>query len=255
MTRIGWLAAFLALVFSACNLPPESGGTLEPERTLTLTLPASGTAYLTLKNASGPVRLFAQSQTPQGAGLRLVVLNTDGNPMYASASHFWFGLPQVAVASLEAAPLIAVEPADGPRLNLNAYPGHDYLVRVENHSGQSVEVLVGTTAFQPQSDGGDALLSAGDTTGALEFVGEVDTYLVPDRGTLSLQASGSGYAWIVADVYASRTTGSPKIATLEPGGPALAVEAGNYVWVRSRGNAAAGFNEPESFQYTLSYSP
>ena len=241
------LAALLALVV-ACNPTPESEGAFEPGGTLTVTLPPSGSVYVTLKGASGPTRVYAQSP---GALLRLVVLNQDQNPMLASAAHTWFGLPQVALAAAGAEPQIAVEPVSGPRLNLNAYPGYDYYLKLENHSGQRVEAELGAVPFEPRPDGEDAPLAPGETVGALEFVGEIDGYRVVEDGYLELWASGSGAAWIVADVYAARTTGSPKLATLEPGGPGYPVAAGNYVLVRARGNAAAGFDEPESFQYTL----
>ncbi len=246
------LLALLGLMV-ACNTEPlETDGQLESGQTIDVKLPASGSVFLTL-HASGPTRVFAHSRNPEGAELRIILSNQDLNRMVASASHSWFGIPDVAPASAGAAPLIVVEPASGPRLNFHASRGYDYYLKIENYSHQEVEAVVGAFEFTPLKDG-NIRFYQGSTTGALEFLGEVDSYIVGEDGVLSLAAGGSGYAWIVADVYTSSAPGSAKIATLEPGGPSLSVKAENYVLVRARGHIVAGFNEADSFQYRLELS-
>jgi len=249
MIRFRWPLLALVLLLAACEVSLQTEDWLEPGRSISVVIPASGSVYLSLQNAAEYTQLYATSQDPAGVQLRLVLLNTDLNPMLASASYRWFGLPQVAVAGAEAAPAIVVTPEAGARLNLKGYPGASYYLRVENHSGLPVTALVGAEAFEPLADGG--LLAEGDTYGAIEFVGEFDTYEAIDAGTLTLSAEGAGASWIVADIYPDAEPSTEKIATLEPGG-SYTVEAGYLVIVRVRGGLAAGFNEPESFQYTLS---
>lgn len=235
------LFALLLILLAACTPPPPAAEELVSGGELEVTLPPSKAVYLRLTGASGPTQVAASDEAP----LRLVLLNPDLNPMLASVSSTWFGLPQVAVA-------IAVEPlASGPRLNFEAYPGHAYYLRVENLSHTEATVTLSAKAFDPNPKGDDDPLEPGEPlSGAIEFLNEVDTYITKGEGYLRLEASGSGVAWLTADVYEARAAGSPKVAGLEPGDERC-VPAGAYVMVRTRGNQAAGFDEPESLRYTL----
>jgi len=249
MVRRWFLLLALLGLIAACTTPPETDGLLEANSSITVTLPPASSVLLTL-HASGDTRVYARSQNPEGVGLRIVLFNEDLSPMIASASHTWFGIPSVALANGKPEPLIQVEPLDGPRFNFHFSRAYDYYLKVENFSDQWVEAEVGAFAFEPLRDADLVPMTGGSRTGALEFLGEVDTYIIGKDGTLSLSAGGSGYAWIVADVYTSNETGSSKVKTLEPGN-AYPVKGGDYIWVHARGHVAAGFNEPESFQYTL----
>jgi len=241
--RTAWVLIVLGLLLAACSLEtkPAASATLTPGNEVSVTLPPSGAVYLTLKDAVDATRVYA---APLEAGsVRLVILNSDLMPMAASASHYWFGKPDVATFA------IAVEPTTGPRLNFRAYPGYEYVVKVENHTGQELEAAVGAFSFTPRGQE-DNYLTAGEVSGAIEFLAQMDTYEVLEDGTLTLSAGEMGKPFIVAHVYESALPGAAKLFTLEPG-DSYPVKAGNFVVVQARGQATAGFDEPESFQYTL----
>lgn len=247
----------LLLLLAACGEPPPAvDATLGPDQSQTLTLPPSGAAYVRLRNLSGAVQAYAQTVNPRGPGLRLVLLNEDLVAMYASSDFSWFGRPGVALAGKGARPLITPTLTDGARLNFEAALGHDYYLKVENYSNVPVDVEVGVAGFSPNPNGdffaNDTLALNASKTGAIEFVGEHDAYTLSGTGYLHLDASGAANAWLVAEVYEDAAPGADKLLTLEPDGLSCArVSAGYFVLLRAHGDAAAGFDEPGSLQYTL----
>ena len=247
----------LLLLLAACGEPPPAvDATLGPDDNDTLTLLPSGSAYVLLRNQSGPTLAYAQTVNPRGPGLRLVLLNEDLVAMYASSDFSWFGRPGVALAGKEARPLITPTLTDGVRLNFEAALGHDYYLKVENFSNVPVDVEVGVAGFSPNPNGdffaNDTLALNQSKTGAIEFVGEQDAYTLKSTGYLHLAASGAANAWLVADVYADAAPKADKLLTLEPDGLNCApVSNGYFVLLHTHGNAAAGFDEPGSLQYTL----
>ena len=260
MKRYLPLAALLVLVLAACGEPPPAvEANLGPDQSALISLPPSGAAYVRLKNISGPTRAYAQTVNPRGPGLRLVLLNEDLAAMYASSDLNWFGVPNVALAGKGTKPLITPTLTDGVRLNFEATFSYDYYLRVENHSNVLVEVEVGVTSFTPNPNGdffsGDTLALGESKTGAIELVDEEDAYVLTGfTGTayLHLTASGASKTWLVADVYESDNPRAKLLRTLEPDGlNCTPVSAGYFILLRTHGNAVAGFDEPDSLQYTL----
>ncbi len=250
------LGLFSLVVLAGCGLIPTTEATLSPGGTASASnLAPNESIYFLLENASGPVTIWAQATNPAGAQLELTVLNRDQVPLVKSVAHTWFGLPDLVYASQGTKPLIVVTPTTGPRLNLDAFPGATYYLQVTNLSGVPVDIQVGATTLTPNPSGSnnDTIAPGASVSGAIELLGEQDSYLV-GTGYLYLQASGAGAAFLVADVYSAQTAGAPKQQTLSVGDTnCVPVTNGQFVLVHTRGNppAYAGFDEDGSLRYTL----
>ncbi len=248
------LGLFSLVVLAGCGLLPTTEATLSPGGTASASnLAPNESIYFLLENASGPVTIWAEATNPTGVQLELTVLNRDQVPLVKSVAHTWFGLPDLVYASEGTKPLIVVTPTAGPRLNLDAFPGATYYLQVTNLSGGPVDVQVGATTLTPNPNGSsnNTLAPGNSVSGAIELLGEQDSYLV-GTGYLYLQANGAGAAFLVADVYSAQTPGSPKVQSLSVGDTnCVPVSNGQIVYVRGRGNAYAGFDEDGSLRYTL----
>ncbi|AEB12806.1 hypothetical protein Marky_2081 [Marinithermus hydrothermalis DSM 14884] len=261
----GWILGALALLLAACTvqLSPPIDGVLSVDGaaiTIDNLPPGEMRQYRIDVEQTGTIRVQAVPEAvPQASQLELTVFNRDFVPLAKAVSRYWFGIPQVTLLGITPTPI------DAYRINLKVQAGDVFFVRVANRGTLAERVEVSVASFTPRSDRSDGgtLRDGVPVTGAIEFLGEFDTYTIdpnlPSGRFLHLDYSGP--IDLVAFVFASTDTGEPPLAVLEPQkNNCVPVQAGTFVLVRDRSSgstvegpgARAGFDEPGSGQYTLS---
>lgn len=250
--------AVLALSMVACTdidiVLPDTLSVGGPERSFSLaalqgSVPSSRTFRLSL-TANEAVQLRAESSLGQASRIQLTLLNQDQVPLARAVSRNWFGIPQVALSAVTASNVY--------RLNVQGRVGEVYYVRVENLAGAADQIKLSAIAFSPNPNGNNTAFSAGTVSGAIEFLGDFDSYNIAGASSSAkLVLDYSGPVDMVALVY----TGTTNPLILEPiaGFNCVAVGGATQVVVRDRssgstvpgGGARAGFNETGSGRYTL----
>lgn len=267
--RLVWL---LPLVLAGCTEPFLPDGDLSVGGSATLFLPAasqeedgglrpSAKTYRIQIDRDGAFTISAVSNGLQERSrLRLILYDARGVVQAQSAARNWFGLPQVALASISPQG-ITTEPTDpGYRLNFRAQAGDLFYVRVENLAAAEDKVILSLESFRPNSSGRGEEFTNGTIEGAIEFLGEFDRYDVskargnPPSQELYLRFSYSGPLDLVALLYSSPQGQDPTPVRLDPVLNCAPVSPAVLLVVRDQSGARAGFDEPSSGQYTLTLS-
>lgn len=218
---------------------PALTNNLPAYRTFSLSSPTAQTVQLRLVSALG------LASRP-----RLTVLDSQGQSLARAVSRSWFGIPQVALASLQ--------PANLYRLNWALEAGQSYTVRVENLAGAADTFELTAVPLSPNPLGNNTPLSSGSLSGAIELLGEFDLYdlsMAPASQYLYLDYRGP--LDLVALVYTGPS--NPLILEATPGFNCVAVGGATQVMVRDRSTgstvagpgARAGFDQDGSGRYTL----
>ncbi|MGQ9736000.1 MAG: hypothetical protein ACUVUP_05450 [Thermaceae bacterium] len=258
-----WRLLPLAFLLAACSLEsvPMAGG-LSPGGSVELTLPAaqevgggelrpSSRVYHILIPQLGAYRLSAVSEGLKGKSrLRLILYDNQGEVKAQSVARHWFGIPQVALASMRPQG-IKVTGDPGYRLNFRAQAGEAFYIRVENLAEDQDKVRLSLEGFSPNLAGNRTPLeefSSGTKEGAIEFLDDVDVYDVSEaRGYLRF--SYSGPLDLVALLYSAPDDRYP--IRLDPVVSCAPVSPAVLLVVRDRGMARAGFDKEGSGRYTL----
>jgi hypothetical protein len=178
----------------------------------------SGVLSLRLYASSGTV--LASSVSPAGFGAGTTTLTS------ASASEF---SPAIVNAVNCRGPCIILPSASGT-----------FLIRVRNISGSTITVNFfafgdqfadGNEPFNDSEQGAVGLVVNDEDTGAIETLGDVDWYVVNERGTFLFTSLSS------AELRAEVWDGSVLVDTLSPG-ESVEVRVGDEIAVFSAGNFA-----------------
>lgn len=224
-------------------LPPAeegAGGTLRPGMKV----------YRLLTNGGGAFQVAAVSTTLQGrARLRLTLYDENYVVQGVSVARNYFALgPELAPLGL-APQSLTTDP--GFRLNFKAQAGRAYYLKVENFAPSEDQVTLYLDPLTPNPAGSEEAFTIGTVTGAIEFLGEFDSYNVASA-TGYLRLSYQGPLDLVALLYTGPADLTPltldAVASCAPVSPAV------LLVVRDRGLARAGFDEEGSGRYTLSLS-
>ena len=251
--RLIWL---LPLVLAGCTQPFLPDGNLDVGGSATLSLPAASPeggglrpgakTYRIQIDRDGAFKLSAVSSLlGERSRLRLILYDAQGVVQAQSVARNWFGLPQVALASVGPQGLT---PDPGYRLNFRAQAGSTFYVKVENLAEAEDRVTLYLDPFTPNPSGQGEDFTTGTKQGAIEFLGEFDRYNVSGASGY-LRLSYSGPLDLVALLYLSPQDPNP--VRLDPVVSCAQVSPAVLLVVRDRGQARAGFDEPNSGQYTL----
>ena len=259
--RTATLFFLLWVLLVACDQPVGPSLTLPvggPAQTFTLPALSGGLAAERSFRLSNPTAQTVQLQLVSSLGLasrpRLTLLDSQGQPLARAVGRSWFGIPQVALAS--------VQPANLYRINWALEAGQTYTVQVENLAGAADTLQLQAVPFTPNPLGDNTPLSSGFLTGAIELLGEYDLYdlsMAPAYQYLHLDYRGP--IDLVALVYTGAS--NPLILEATPGFDCVAVGGATQVMVRDRSagstvagpGARAGFDQEGSGRYTLSLLP
>ncbi|MGQ9753202.1 MAG: hypothetical protein ACUVQD_00800 [Thermaceae bacterium] len=258
-----WRLLPLAFLLAACSLESvPMAGDLSPGDSVELTLPAaqevgggelrpSSLVYRILIRQPRAYTISAVSrELEERSRLRLILYDNQGEVKAQSVAWHWFGIPQVALASMRPQG-IKVTGDPGYRLNFRAQAGEAFYIRVENLAEAQDEVKLSLEGFDPNPAGNDTdpeEFPSGTKEGAIEFLDDVDVYDV-SKAQGYLRFSYSGPLDLVALLYSAPDDRYP--IRLDPVVSCAPVSPAVLLVVRDRGMARAGFDEEGSGRYTL----
>jgi hypothetical protein len=230
--------ALLILLLAACGVPGIPTGTVirvdGPEIT-TLPLGENEAAFFNLEVGGAPVRLDAfPLDNPSSAQLEVTVFDSNRLPYARSVSRYWFAAPGLGVSSAERNPRV-IDPNLPFSLNLPANFGKAY-IRVRNRLGEPTRVRVRAVA-RAGYRGSSGLEISGSTTGALLFLGQLDSYIYRGKeARLTLGYPGNSLRPVFEVVR-----GGNRVFKGEPG-MSFGLEPGDQIFVREQSNGGlAGF--------------
>jgi hypothetical protein len=223
---------------------PEGGGLRPGSRTYRLRVEGGGTFQVAA----------ISSVLQERSRLRLTLYDAQGVVQAQSVARNWFGLPQVALASVRPQGLTTDL---GYRLNFRAPGGSAFYLKVENLAEAQDRVTLYLDPFTPNPSGQvnpsgqGEVFNTGSRTGAIELLGEFDLYDV-SAASGYLRLGYSGPLDLVALLYLSSEDPNP--VRLDPVLGCAPVSPAVLLVVRDRALARAGFDEENSGRYTLSLS-
>ncbi|KGQ23048.1 hypothetical protein [Thermus filiformis] len=217
---------------------PEGGGLRPGSRTYRLRVEGGGTFQVAA----------ISSVLQERSRLRLTLYDAQGVVQAQSVARNWFGLPQVALASVRPQGLTTDL---GYRLNFRAPGGSAFYLKVENLAEAPDRVTLYLDPFTPNPSGQGEAFNTGSRTGAIELLGEFDRYDV-SAASGYLRLGYSGPLDLVALLYLSPSDPNP--VRLDPVLSCAPVSPAVLLVVRDRALARAGFDEENSGRYTLSLS-
>lgn len=229
--------ALLILLLTACGSPGIPTGTVikvDGAEVTTPPLEESEAAFFNLEVGGAAVRLDAFALDNPKAQLEVTVFDSNRLPYARSVSRYWFTAPGLGVSSAERNPRV-IDPNLPFSLNLPANFGKAY-IRVRNRLGEPTRVRVRAVA-RAGYRGSSGLEIAGSTSGALLFLGQLDSYIYRGKeARLTLSYPGSSLRPVFEVVR-----GSNRVFRGEPG-MSFDLEAGDQIFVREQSNeGVAGF--------------
>ncbi|WP_457632422.1 hypothetical protein [Oceanithermus desulfurans] len=256
------LALLLLAVLSACNINIILPGTpivVDGPAVESGVLGEGESARFELLVGADPVRIDATDVTNAAAGsLRLRVFDAN-NAVYAqTVSRQYFTAPQPEVLGSGAVGL-GITPNPIYSINLPANFGKAY-VEVTNLSGDPTVVRAAAVTRQDGVEKNNAYSFNATATGALLYLGQLDTWTYTGTGPATLELVGGTTVHARAKVVRGFDTQT----VLEPGEEFTDLQNGDVVYVQAQGSGAlAGFCNTlpgcadgiTSGEYTLQVTP
>ncbi|GEM90578.1 hypothetical protein [Oceanithermus desulfurans] len=236
-----WMLGALLLGFlSACNINIILPGTpivVDGPAVESNVLGEGESARFELLVGADPVRIDATDVTNAAAGsLRLRVFDANDAVYAQTVSRQYFTAPQPEVLGSGAVGL-GITPNGVYSVNLPANFGKAY-VEVTNLAGDPTMVRVSAVTRQGDIAKDNAYSFDATATGALLYLGQLDTWTYTGTGPATLELAGGTTVHARAKVVRGIDTQT----VLEPGEEFTDLQNGDFVYVQAQGSGAlAGF--------------